>query len=181
MSDFDYLFRLMHKRFQELEGQVESMKRRMNNVVREGQVTKLDAAKGLAEVEANGLPSMMVPWVQRAGSRREWDPPAKGERVIMLSPTGDPGQGLILPGGYSDQFKQNHNKEGEYRSTSGEGDKNFRAESDKLHSGRLNDSRYTVTPDYAKIRKGANYLIVTEQGVFSNKPVVVGPDPDPEK
>jgi phage baseplate assembly protein gpV len=40
--------------------------------------------------------------------------------VILISPTGEPGKGLILPGGYSSQYTQPHDKVAEARRVIGD-------------------------------------------------------------
>lgn len=114
------LVRVLRDEIRELRGRQDDHDRRLNNLFREAKVTKVDGEKATAEVEADGLPSMAVPWLARAGKQKEWDPVTEGERVILISPTGDPGQGLILPGGFSDKFKQPHDKLGEHKRTVGD-------------------------------------------------------------
>jgi len=109
----DAYFRAVARRFAELEAAVEDLNRRVANLMREGRITGVDYDRGVATVDMDGLPSREMPWVQRAGTVKDWNPPSVGERVTVMSPTGDPGQGLILPGGWSDQNPAPHNKGGE--------------------------------------------------------------------
>lgn len=81
--------------------------RRQNNFLREARVLEV-LKDGTAIVDAQGLRTSPRPWLTRAGNVRDWDPPSIGERVLLISPNGDPAQGHILPGGYSDAFPQNH-------------------------------------------------------------------------
>jgi len=112
MSD---LFGRLITRIGQLEAQIGHLQRRMNNVLREAKVLEVDHDSGLAIVDAHGGRSKPIPWMQRAGSIREWMPVTAGERVLMLSPNGDPGRAMILPGGFSGQFGQNHSAPGEMR------------------------------------------------------------------
>jgi len=112
MSD---LFSRLIDRIGELEANIGHLQRQINNVMREGRVLEVDAGSGMAIVDGFGGKSKPIPWLQRAGSIREWTPPTVGERVLMLSPNGDPGRALILPGGFSQAFPQNHSKLGEKR------------------------------------------------------------------
>lgn len=41
--------------------------------------------------------------------------------------------------------------------------------------------RLTVTSEYVKMVCGTNALIVKKDGIYSTVPVVIGPDPEPEK
>lgn len=119
MSDFAAFARLVSQRIAQLESETENLKLRLDNVVREGRVTKIDPEKGTAEVDMNGLPSAELPISHRSGAIREWNPPAVGERVVVVNPSGEPGLGQIFPGGYSDEFSQPHAKGGESFKTIG--------------------------------------------------------------
>lgn len=109
------LFDRLVSRIAQLEASLADMSRRVNNVMREARVLEVDPDTGMAIVEAQNGKSKPIPWMQRSGSIRDWDPPTAGERVLMLSPGGDPGRAMILPGGYSEQYGQPHNKLGEAR------------------------------------------------------------------
>lgn len=113
---FDGLIR----RLAYLEAAVNQIDRRQNNLIREAVVTEVFEDEGMAKVDAHGLMSKKIPWLQRSGSIREWTPVTKDERVLLISPTGEPGRGLILPGGYTDKFPKPHNKGGEKRVTIGD-------------------------------------------------------------
>ncbi len=113
------IFGELIRRIEHLESAVNQQDRRQNNTIREGVVTDVYPGEGLARVDAHGVVTKKVPWLERSGSIREWTPPAKGERVVLLSPTGEPGQGMILPGGYSDNFPAPHNAGSEKRTTIG--------------------------------------------------------------
>lgn len=116
----EFIFSRLMDRIENLESQVNSLHRKMNNTLREGRVKEVDGGSGMAIVDAQGIETTQIPWLQRSGSIQDWDPPAVGERIILLSPNGDPGRGLILPGGYSDQYSQPHNKLGEAFRKTGE-------------------------------------------------------------
>ncbi len=109
----DAYFRAVARRFAELEAAIEDLNRRLANVVREGRVTGVDYAGAVATVDMDGLPSTQMPWMQRAGDVKDWDPPTVGERVTVVSPTGDPARGLIFPGGWSNANPAPHDRGGE--------------------------------------------------------------------
>jgi phage baseplate assembly protein gpV len=178
MNDFDHMMRKIMSRFDYYERKIEDLERRVSNIAQEGVIQSINADDGTATVLANGLPGPPSPWLTRAGSRREWDPPAVGERVVTLNPSGEPGMGLILPGGFTDKYKAPHNKAGEYRSAVS--DEVYREETKDRHRLKNAESRAVVTPSYAKLRNGGNYIIVTAQGVFCSRVPVVGPDPEPD-
>lgn len=119
MSDFAHYAREIARRLAQLEAENESLRLRLDNILREGRVTKIDEETGKAEVDMHGLPSDKLDISHRSGAIREWNPPAVGERVFVLNPSGEPGRGIVMPGGYSDEFAQPHKKAGESYKTVG--------------------------------------------------------------
>lgn len=110
MSDF---FDELLERIENLENHLRQLYVASNNLMREGRVTKA-YDDGTLEVDMQGLPSDRLPQLTRAGKLTEWAPATVGERVLVLNPSGEPGRGLVLPGGYTEGFKQPHNKLGEW-------------------------------------------------------------------
>lgn len=93
-----------------LERKIEQLDRRVNNQFREAKVLEVDTERALVKVKAADLDSAWMPWVTRSGKIREWNPPSVGERVILASISGEPGQGVVFPGGYSTEFEKPHDK-----------------------------------------------------------------------
>ncbi|MGH0004859.1 hypothetical protein ACQU0X_32760 [Pseudovibrio ascidiaceicola] len=100
-------------RFEFMENRIRQLERSQNNLMREGRVTKTHN-DGTLEVDMQGLASDRLHQITRAGALTEWAPATEGERVLVLNPTGEPGRGLVLPGGYTDGHKQPHDKLGEW-------------------------------------------------------------------
>lgn len=99
---------------------IEELERRHANFMRPGKVTEVDYAKGLIKVRVGDLDSQWVPWLERAGSgHTEWNPPSIGQQVHLFSPSGEPGQGWVMPGGYSSDNPQPHDKGGEKKIVAG--------------------------------------------------------------
>ena len=94
---------------------VEELERRHANLMRPGQVTKVDHGKGLVQVKVGDLDSHWVPWTETAGSIKTWTPPSVGQQVHLFSPSGEPGQGWVMPAGFSDQNPQAHDKGAEHK------------------------------------------------------------------
>lgn len=89
--------------------------RRLANVVRLGVITQLDPAAARVKVKTAGIESDWLPWAtSRAGGDRTWHPPEPGEQVVLLSPQGDLGQGVVLPSIY----QQDHPAPGDRPSVS---------------------------------------------------------------
>ena len=92
----------------QLEKVVNRQEVRLNNMFREGSVKEVDYSKGLAVVDAHGVESKEVPWMEPAGDIVEWTPVSQGQRVMLVSPGGQSGRGFIIPGGYTDSVPQPH-------------------------------------------------------------------------
>lgn len=175
MSAFDELGRAILS----LDKRIEQLDRRLNNLVREAKVLEVDAEKGLVKVEAHGLKSGWMPWAERAGTVREWAPPAKGERVVVLSPTGEPGQGIVLAGGFSDQFKQPSTDAGERLIQIG--DNRVSMTKDRTIVGFPDGGRAVLKEGLAKLKVGDGTWLVLAGGqiIVSVAPIISG-DPDPD-
>lgn len=156
MSEFSLFAAAINRRFAELEAENERLRLRLDNVVREGRVTKVDPDKGTAEVDMNGLPSSELPISHRSGAIREWNPPSEGERVVVFNPSGEPGLGMVFPGGYSDQFAQPHAKAGESFKTVG--DTSVLQTADKVVY-KAGDTTITAHKDGSVVVKGASITL----------------------
>lgn len=82
------------------------MQRRLANLFRVGRITEVDRAKGRVKVSFHGVTSPWLPWqTARAGAVKNWSPPAVGEQVCVVSPSGELGSGFVMGGSinYEDQ------------------------------------------------------------------------------
>lgn len=105
----------------ELARRLADVERRLNNIIRPARVVNVDPEKGLAEVafaldeNDEDVTTIMLPWVERAGKIKTWEPPSVDEQVILVSPSGEIGaSSWIMRGGFTDKYPKPHNKEGEY-------------------------------------------------------------------
>ena len=79
------------------------IERLLSNLIRVGVVAALDEANALVQVRTGGLTTDWLPWLTgRAGATRTWSAPRVGEQVLVLSPYGDPAQGVVLPSIYQE-------------------------------------------------------------------------------
>lgn len=77
------------------------LQRLINNLLRTGIVTAVDAENALCTVESGDNTLFDRPWLTlRAGKSKTWNPPTVGEQVLIFSPGGDLSQALILTGLY---------------------------------------------------------------------------------
>ncbi len=78
--------------------------RRLDNLIRLGTIAAVDHQAARCTVSSGGLRIPNLPWLGlRAGASSDWDPPTVGEQCILLSPSGEPAQGIALIGLYSQQ------------------------------------------------------------------------------
>lgn len=79
---------------------VGDLERRLANVAKVGKVVQADYAAGRVQVAIGRNQTAWIPWIsQRAGNDKTWHAPEVGEQVIVLSPSGDFSQGIVLGGG----------------------------------------------------------------------------------
>ncbi|MGD7095897.1 phage baseplate assembly protein V [Ralstonia pseudosolanacearum] len=74
--------------------------RLLENLIRLGTVAEVrHSTPPVVRVRTGGLTTTWRPWVeQRAGKTRTWNPPTKGEQVLLLCPSGDLANAVILCG-----------------------------------------------------------------------------------
>jgi len=82
---------------------VAELNRRVANLVCFGTIVELDLAQARAKVQlSTDRITAALPWLTfRAASDMTWWAPEVGEQVLVLSPSGELGSGVILPALYS--------------------------------------------------------------------------------
>lgn len=79
--------------------------RRLENLIRIGTIAEIDHASHRVRVKSGELLTQWLMWrTDRAGATRSWNPPTVGEQVMILSPSGELGNGIVIPSIYSDAF-----------------------------------------------------------------------------
>lgn len=77
--------------------------RRLENIIRFGVVQSIDYTQATCIVDFQGILTCPLRWLTvRAGSDSTWDAPSVGEQVMVLSPSGEIANGIVLFGLYSD-------------------------------------------------------------------------------
>lgn len=75
------------------------LSRRLENLIRIGTVSAVDLAAVRCRVKTGNLETEWLRWhTPRAGQTRTWDPPTVGEQAMVLSPSGEPANGLVFFG-----------------------------------------------------------------------------------
>lgn len=81
------------------------LSRRLENLIRFGTIAEIDHANRRVRVQSGNLLTQWLKWrTDRAGATRSWNPPTIDEQVMILSPSGDLGNGIVIPSIYSDAF-----------------------------------------------------------------------------
>ncbi len=88
--------------------QIGDLQRKQANIVRSGRVIDIDPAKGRVRIdlgdEDTPFPSPWIPWTERAGARKTWNPPSVGEFMTVLSRSGEVNENsLAIHGGFTDE------------------------------------------------------------------------------
>lgn len=74
--------------------------RLIENLIRLGTIAAVDTGSPpRVRVKTGGITTDWLPWLERrAGTTRTWNPPTLGEQVVLLCPSGDLRNGVILTG-----------------------------------------------------------------------------------
>ncbi len=83
------------------------LNRRLANMVKVGRIQSVDLTQGLPKVrvQMGELTSAWLPFLtQRAGDDTHWWPIALEEQVVVLSPSGDLSQGIVIGALFQHQF-----------------------------------------------------------------------------
>ncbi len=96
--------------------------RLIENTVRFGTVAEVQYTPPRVRVRTGELLTTWLPWLAwRAGESREWDPPTINEQVILLSPSGQLANGVVITGVFSDLIPANGDRAGLKRRTYADG------------------------------------------------------------
>ena len=93
-----------------------TLTRLIENLIRLGTIAAVQVKPPRVQVNTGSLTTGWLPWMApRAGADREWNPPTEGEQVILFSPSGQLGNGIVLTGLFSDHIPANGDREGLHR------------------------------------------------------------------
>ena len=81
--------------------------RMLSSMLMPGTIEAVDYQSARVRVRVGDWVSAWRPWCSAsAGAVRQWRPPSVGEQAMILSPSGQPESGMIMPGFYTDQHGQ---------------------------------------------------------------------------
>ncbi len=99
-----------------------ALSRMLENLIRLGVIAEVQMVPPRVKVKTGQLTTAWLPWLAlRAGSDREWDPPTIDEQVILVSPSGQLANGVVITGLPSDHIPANGNRAGLHRRTYADG------------------------------------------------------------
>ena len=79
--------------------------RRLHNLIRLGTIKGADYKNAKVRVEIGELVTDWLPWLTAiAGNDRNWSAPSIGEQVVVLSPSGEMAQGVVLSALYQQKY-----------------------------------------------------------------------------
>lgn len=97
---------------------IADLARLLENIIRFGTIEAVQMQPPRVQVKSGNITTAWRPWLNlRAGADREWDPPTIGEQVVLLSPSGNLAQGVVLTGLFSDLIPANGDRDGLHRRT----------------------------------------------------------------
>lgn len=83
--------------------QLADLSRILENLIRIGTIIEVDHERALCRVQMGDIESNWLGFMStRAGNTQTWSPPTAGEQVLVLSPSGETGNGIVMTGIYSD-------------------------------------------------------------------------------
>ena len=99
-----------------------ALSRMLENLIRFGVIDAVQMEPPRVKVKTGALTTAWLPWLAlRAGSDKQWDPPTVDEQVILLSPSGQLANGIVLTGVFSDHIPANGERAGLHRRTYADG------------------------------------------------------------
>lgn len=104
--------------------QIGEMARKLANIIRIGQIGKVDYTKAKATVKMGEIETDYLPWItSHAGTSRNWAPLSTGTQVIVLAPDGELNRGVILPSLYRNLYPAPANIENQHTMLFADGSK----------------------------------------------------------
>lgn len=136
-----------------LDRRVIDLERRLDNTVRHGVVSDVDAAKQVARLKIGGtdeepMKSAWVPYAQIAGAMKVHSPPSVGQNMTLLMPTGDIRQALAVPFTWNNANPSPSNKLDE-------------------HIMKFGDVTVTVKADSLTLAVGGSQIVITKDKIVS--------------
>lgn len=133
----------MSMEFEDLLRRIPEIERRQRNMIRYGKVEEVDAAKGLVRVTDDGggdgqsLTTDWIPWAETGGGIKTWRPPTKGQRMMLVSPSGNLHDAIAMSASFSNENTQPSAKGDEIVETIGATKITMRGDSTVIESPKI--------------------------------------------
>lgn len=85
------------------------LRRRLANLIRIGTISQVNYKNATARVQIGQIETTWLPWLLRDGEDKVWHGVDLKEQVLVLSPSGDLNQGLIVPSIYKEPISDDGN------------------------------------------------------------------------
>ena len=97
---------------------IATLSRLIENLIRFGTIAEVQLHPARVRVRTGSMTTGWLPWLAaRAGLDVDWDPPTVDEQVILLSPSGQLSNGVVLTGIYSNFYPANADRPDLHRRT----------------------------------------------------------------
>lgn len=85
------------------------LRRRLANLIRIGTISQVNYKNATARVKIGQIETTWLPWLLRDGEDKIWHGVDLKEQVLVLSPSGDLNQGLIIPSIFKEPISDDGN------------------------------------------------------------------------
>ena len=102
--------------------EITELHRRLANLITIGTIKEVETSKACARIDLGNLITGWLPWLaERAGNDCTWWVPDIGEQVVIVSPSGDLSQGIILSALYQKKHTEQHHQADVHRTAYSDG------------------------------------------------------------
>jgi len=157
MTDVTAMFRALQARIDDLYYEIAEMKRRNANMLRPGIIKSFDGATGRAIADV-GFETRPLRVMQFAGEMNCWNPMTAGQQIMVLSPSGDPGNGLIIAYGHSNTHPKPTDRTDQHQYDYGQTSQTIRK-----------DAHFTASGDSGQFLKADGKIVLKVKDIGSIK------------
>lgn len=91
------------------------LSRRVANMIMVGAVEEADYDNARVKIRMGDIVTAWLPWItSRAGGNRTWHAPEVGEQMLLVSPSGNPAQAIVVGSIYQDSHAAPETAEGKH-------------------------------------------------------------------
>lgn len=158
---------------------ITELDRRVSNLIQIGTVTETDYPKAKVKIKIGDIVTHWLPWLtNRAHDNKTWWSPEVGEQVLVLAPSGELMQAVVLPAIYSAEYAAPDDNPDIHKTVYKDGtllqyDRANHVLTSHVNSdGRIEliigASSITMTDERIELTNGGSSLIITADGITAN-------------